>query len=156
MKNVLYLLPLILLITACGEPTPQPIHIGSDTCDHCRMMISDREFASQTLNNQGRAFKFDSVECMAAFDQTNEQRDNLHSLWVPNFLLPDEWVNATEAVYLHSQTLRSPMGLFLSAYATSDDARQMQEEYGGNLLNYEEVRQLVHREWLQDGGHGMH
>lgn len=152
----LTLLTLLITLTGC-EPTPQPIHTGSDTCDHCRMMITDNEFASQALNNQGKAFKFDSVECMAAFHQTHEQRDNLHSLWVPNFLQPDQWIAADQAMYLHSETLRSPMGLFLSAYATPEEARQMQQEYGGNLLSYEEVRALVQREWLESGdGHAMH
>lgn len=158
MKTIRLILPLLfagILLNAC-EPAPQPVHIGSDNCDYCRMMITDIEFASQVLNQQGRAFKFDSVECMAAFDQTKTDGMEVHSLWVPNFLQPDEWLPAGEATYLHSETLRSPMGLFLSAYASRQEAQNMQEEYGGQLLTYEGVRQLVQREWLQQGGHHMH
>ncbi len=81
----------VILITGC-EPKPQPIHFGSDQCDYCRMMITEQDFASQAVNNQGRAFKFDSVECMAAFDLTAENRDNIHSLWVPDFLNREEWL----------------------------------------------------------------
>lgn len=158
MKPIHALLLLLLsgmLMSAC-EPAPQPIHVGSDTCDYCRMMISDQEFASQVLNKQGRAFKFDSVECMAAFDQTRTAEMQVHSLWVPDFLNPEQWVPATDAVYLHSTSLRSPMGLFLTAYANADDARQMLEEYGGALLDYAGVRALVQQEWLEQGGHRMH
>lgn len=139
------------------EPKPQPIHIGSDQCDYCRMMITEQEFASQVLNQQGRAFKFDSVECMAAYDLSSENRENFHSLWVPDFLNREEWLRAEEAIYLHSETLRSPMGLFLTAYSNREEAVEMQIEYGGELVSYEEVKKIVQQAWLQNGaGHQMH
>ncbi len=145
----------VILITGC-EPKPQPIHFGSDQCDYCRMMITEQDFASQAVNNQGRAFKFDSVECMAAFDLTTEYRDNIHSLWVPDFLNRDEWLEANSAYYLHSETLRSPMGLFLSSYADNVSAVQMQQEYGGEIVDYNRVKEIVEAAWLQNGGNSRH
>lgn len=138
------------------EPKPQPINYGSDECAYCRMMITDKEFGSQIVNNQGRAYKFDSVECMAAYDLT-EDDENFHSKWVPNFLDSDEWLKAEEAVFLHSETLRSPMGLFLSAYANRASAEEMRDEYDGEIADYETVKQIVEREWLSNGsgGHQM-
>jgi copper chaperone NosL len=135
-----------ILITGC-EPKPQAIELGSDQCAYCRMMITEQEFGSQVLNKQGRSFKFDSVECMAAFDLTEEQME-VHSKWVPDFLNRDTWLPAEEASYLHSETLRSPMGMYLSAYSSREDAERMKEEYGGSILSYEEVRSLVRQEWL--------
>lgn len=140
----------LILFTGC-EPKPQPIHMGSDQCDYCRMIITEREFASQAVNNQGRTFKFDSAECMAAFDLTIDNRDNIHSFWVPNFLDRVEWLEANDAVFLHSETLRSPMGLFLSAYADSASAVQMQHEYGGEIIDYNRVKVIVENAWLQNG-----
>ncbi len=145
----------VILITGC-EPKPQPIHFGSDQCDYCRMMITEQEFASQAVNNQGRAFKFDSVECMAAFDLTAENRDNIHSLWVPDFLNREEWLQANSAFYLRSETLRSPMGLFLSAYADNASAGRMQQEYGGEIVDYNRVKEIVEAAWLQNGGNSRH
>lgn len=154
---------LILFLTAATavvfmgcEPKPQPIQYGSDECAYCRMFVTDAEFASQIVNKQGRAYKFDSVECMAAYDITNEDPANVHSKWVPNFHNRDEWVEAEIAVYLHSETLRSPMGLFISSYADRETAEEMQNEYGGDIINYNEVKKLVEQEWLQNGsGHDM-
>lgn len=137
-----------ILITGC-EPKPQPIDLGSDQCAYCKMMITEQEFGSQILNRQGRSFKFDSVECMAAFD-LNDDGENLHSKWVPDFLDRDTWLHAEEAVYLHSETLRSPMGLYLSAYATRNQALEMKEEYGGDVINYSRVKEIVEAEWLQN------
>jgi copper chaperone NosL len=156
-KQILIAAIAVIAILAWGcEPKPQPIEYGSDGCAYCRMMISDAEFGSQVLNNQGRSFKFDSVECMAAYDIT-EEGENIHSRWVPDFLNRENWLEADKAYYLHSETLRSPMGLFLSAYSTLEDAERMRDEYGGRIIGYDEVKEIVKQEWLENNsGHEMH
>lgn len=148
--KLLYITMLIVslaIVSAC-EPEPQPIQYGGDQCEYCRMMITEPEFGSQVLNKQGRSFKFDSVECMAAFDLTFDDPENIHSRWVPDFLDREAWLNAESAIYLHSETLRSPMGLYLSAYADRASAEDMRDEYGGEIIDYEQVKSIVNREWL--------
>jgi len=147
------LIIIAFLITGC-EPKPQPINLGSDQCAYCRMMITEQEFGSQILNTQGRSFKFDSVECMAAYDLT-EDGENMHSKWVPDFLNRDNWLRAEDAVYLHSETLRSPMGMYLTAYSSREDAGQMKAEYGGEIVDYLKVREIVRSEWLSGDRSGM-
>lgn len=145
----------ILILAGC-EPKPQAIHYGSDPCDYCRMIIADPEFAAQVLNPQGRAFKFDSIECMAAFVISSEPADDIHSMWVPDFLNRENWLNAETAVYLHSETLRSPMGLYLSAYAGVAAAEEMRRDYGGEIIGLDDVIDLVRREWLSGDGGGRY
>lgn len=137
-----------LLLIGC-TPEPRPINFGSDECAYCKMMITDSEFASQIVNQQGKAYKFDSIECMAAYAVTNHD-DNVHSVWVPDFNNSDEWILADKAVYLHSETLRSPMGLFLSAYTDRPSAEKMQAEYGGTIIDFSEVKELVNETWLSE------
>lgn len=148
---------LIFVLAGC-EPKPQPIQFGSDQGDYCRMMISEPQFASQILNNQGRAFKFDSIECMAAYAITAEEPDNIHSHWVPNFENPDEWLQAVNAFFLHSETLRSPMGLYLSAFADRKTAEEFRQEYRGEIVSWDEVKEIVRAEWLagSSGNQSMH
>lgn len=136
-----------MIAFAC-TPSPQPIHFGSDQCEHCRMLITEAEYASQLLNHQSKSYKFDSIECLAAFDLTSEERSNIHSMWVPDFINRDIWIDAELAIYLHSETLRSPMGLFISSYQNKEDALQMQHEYGGQILTYSEVLSLVEKSWF--------
>ena len=138
----------LTILTAC-EPKPQPIVLGSDQCAYCRMMITEAEFGTQSLNNQGRSFKFDSIECLAAFVITADDPDNIHSNWVPDFINRGNWLQAESAIYLHSETLRSPMGLNLTAYAERETAEPIQTEYGGDLIEFEAVLEIVKREWLQ-------
>lgn len=155
-KLITTLFAALLLALAGCEPKPQPIQFGSDQGDYCRMMITEPQFASQILNNQGRSFKFDSIECMAAYALTADDPENIHSHWVPNFENPDEWLPAEEAYFLHSETLRSPMGLYLSAYADRETAEQFRQEYRGNVANWNEVKEIVRKEWLANNGNGQH
>ena len=56
---------LALLLAACSqEPATGPveIHYGRDTCDFCRMIISDPRYASQLRGGPGhKAYKFDDI-----------------------------------------------------------------------------------------------
>ena len=143
------LIAVATLITGC-EPKPHPIELGNDQCEYCRMMITEPEFASQALNHRGRSFKFDSVECMAAFDLQTEDPDEIHSLWVPDFHNSDNWLQSTDAIYLKSESLRSPMGIGLSAYASESEAREMQAGYGGEIISYDRVKEIVEDAWLSN------
>lgn len=143
------LLAALLIVFAGCEPTPQPIQFGSDQGDYCRMLITEPQFASQILNKRGRAFKFDSIECMAAYALT-EDPESFHSHWVPNFENPDEWLQAEEAFFLHSETLRSPMGLYFSAHADRETAEAFRQEYQGEIVDWSTVMDIVKKEWLSE------
>jgi len=134
----------LLLVAACGD-APRTVHIGSDNCDHCHMTISQEAFAAQLITDRGRAYLFDSVECMAEFLNEGETvtRDQVRSLWVTDFAEPGSWVRAEDARYLRSDELRSPMGMGLSAYATDEGAGESRSEFGGELMDWEQVLRLV-------------
>lgn len=121
--------------------------MGEEECAHCSMMINDEQFAAQLVATTGRHYNFDAIECMAAY--IGDFDGDIHSLWVHDYFEPGEWIDATDATYLHSDQLRSPMSVNISAYRQTEDAQQNQTEYEGNLLNWDEVRQLVREEWGQ-------
>ncbi|MGF1671100.1 MAG: nitrous oxide reductase accessory protein NosL [Balneolaceae bacterium] len=149
---------ILLLITGC-EPKPKPIQYGHEDCSYCRMMITEPQYGAQTLNKQGRSFTFDSIECMAAFAQENVKAEQIdvHSHWIADFTGSEEFIRAEEAHYLHSENLRSPMGLNLSAHATLEQAEKYRGEYGGEILNWAEVKEFVHDTWLDhNNGNAIH
>lgn len=139
---------LIFIIAACSSG-PAEIHFGHDECAFCRMQISEPNFASQLRTDKGKVYKFDSIECLAALEAKGETvtTEQIAERWVPDFSNRN-WVDATSAQYLHSETLRSPMGLFLSAYETEESAKEHQRNYRGKILGYDDVKALVSKEWL--------
>jgi copper chaperone NosL len=134
----------LILLSGCADG-PRDIQMGAEECAHCRMMISEERFAAQLVTDRGMGYVFDSIECMAEFldDAAEVSEDRVRSLWVTDFARPGEWVPAGEAHFLRSETLRSPMGLNLSAYSRGEDAREMQREHGGEILSWEAVRDVV-------------
>ncbi len=84
-KNCLFLL-LLLLLNSCSKG-PKPIEYGSDNCDYCRMLITDPKFGTEFINDKGKVYKFDSVECLAAFS-TEPADDMEHSMWITDFFNP--------------------------------------------------------------------
>ncbi len=146
--RLLTLLAAALLLAGCAIE-PQPIQFGSESCAQCWMVISEPQFAAQALNRRGRAYSFDSIECLAAFVLRGEQvpPENLHSTWVAPLTEPETWIRAEDAHYLRSETLRSPMGEGLSAYPSLEEARAHQTEFGGQVMTWDELLATLQQEW---------
>jgi copper chaperone NosL len=135
---------LALVLGACSDG-PRDIQVGAEECAHCRMMVSEHSFATQLITDRGRPYVFDSIECMAEFLDAEEEipQDRVRSLWVTDFNEPGRWLGVEDAHFLRSRDLRSPMGLNLSAYASESEARESQADFGGEVLTWTEVRELV-------------
>lgn len=134
------LLPGLLLLTAC-EVGPKPINYGSDSCDYCSMTIVDRQHAGEIVTEKGKVRKFDAVECMINYDRENSETPVALYL-VSDFDAPGKLIDATKAYFLKSDQLTSPMGANLSAFSNPDAAQEKMQQYGGEIFNWKEVKQL--------------
>jgi copper chaperone NosL len=155
MKRALGLLfPIFLL--ACN-PEPKPIRYGQDACYYCRMVISDARFGSEFVTKKGKVYKFDAIECLAAFylEKRIDPKES-HSLWVTDFNRPKTLLKAEEARYLKAEHIQSPMGLGLLAFREEQSALEAKERYGGKILDWQEVLDFVESAWLKQGKHGAH
>jgi copper chaperone NosL len=141
-----------LLLGACAGG-PQPVHWGVEECAHCQMVISDDRFAGQVVDRRGNTYKFDAIECMAAFlNGRAVAAEDVAGAWVADG--PDAWVPSESATFVHSADIRSPMGGGYTAHADSDAARQLHAEVGGILLTWRDVLERVERDGHADhGGH---
>lgn len=139
-KMVLVVGVLMLLFAGCSQE-PAKIHYGSDECAHCKMMITDEQFASQIVTDKGKAYKFDAIECMAVYHRNN--RNNLTGaiLYVSDYNEPGNWLNVKEAHFVKSEVVNSPMGESLLAFPSEKEAREHVAERPGTLLKWAEVSQ---------------
>ncbi len=133
-----------LLLSGCSAPKPAKVVIGQDSCAMCNMVISDARFASQVLTKTGKAYKFDSIECMVAFlVEGTVPQDQIHSAWVSDYLNPGTWLKAEDARYLQSVQVRSPMGLNLSAFKTLGELENVRAEANGVERRYVDLAGIV-------------
>ena len=131
---VVILMPFLVACTT----KPQPIEYGTDGCQFCSMTIVDRQHASQIVTKKGKTFKFDSVECMLNY--IKEVDNNKVSLFLVNdYSQPGKLVDATEAIYLISEGIPSPMGEFLTGFNTKENAIIAQKLHKGELLSWDEL-----------------
>lgn len=138
MKTLIKIFPVILLLFSCSSK-PEPINYGSDACHFCKMTIVDKTHAAQAVSSKGKQFKYDAIECMVNDINMNQNTD-MATLLVANYLNAGEMLPAEKAHFIISSGIPSPMGGNLSATASRQEAEQLQNEHGGDLFNWNELK----------------
>ena len=147
MKYISSLLLIAFLLACSSEPTP--IHFGEDGCDYCRMNISDHRYGGELMTNKGKVYKYDSIECLAAYILENKPgSDDIQNIWTIDFNNPKNFIDAARAWYVHSELLKSPMGLNLSAFKDKSLAESVENVFPGELIRWDEVKKIVQKKWL--------
>ncbi len=112
------------------------------------MMITDHQYGAEILLTTGKAYTFDSIECMSAYQAGGSlAAAKVHSLWVTDFNSPGKLIDSETAIFLHSDNLRSPMGMNLSAYNDHGQAALNQSRFGGQLISWPQLTELVQTTW---------
>lgn len=126
------------LITGCSSG-PQPINYGQDACVYCKMTIVDKQHAAQVVTKTGKAFKYDAIECMMNDLKEWEHPEVKHYL-VADYTNPGELADATNAHYLISQAIPSPMGEFLTAFENENDRIETMKDVSGQSLSWTDLK----------------
>ena len=133
----LALLILFLFIVACSSK-PVAIEYGVDGCYFCKMTIVDKLHAAEVVTHKGKVYKFDATECMINF--MDEFDTSTIKLYLSNnYTEPEALIDATEATFLISKNVPSPMGGFLSAFKNKEDALKVQSAKEGAIYTWEEL-----------------
>lgn len=126
-----------ILASGCGRSGPSPIDWGSDACHHCRMALVQKGFAAQRINDKGKVYKFDAVECLLA-DLEAKSPGEGERFYVSDWSRPEaEPSPAQEATFLKGGRIPSPMGGNLAGFAHADSARLFQERLDGEVFTWE-------------------
>lgn len=139
MKNYFILISAFCLILTSCISTPKEIAYGSDGCHFCSMTIVDKQHAAQFMTQKGRSYVFDASECM--LNHLKEIDPSTVAIFLVNdYNAPGETIDATKATYLVSKNIPSPMGEYLSAFASVEAAKNAQAENKGELFKWEELK----------------
>ena len=138
-KSIIFLvaLALVVFLQACSV-SPQPIEYGKDVCEFCKMTIMDKKFGAEMLNQNGKAVKFDSGECMVNYMNTNTNFKAVQYL-VVSYNNPGQLIDAEKSCYIHGGNVNSPMGGNLASFSDKSTAEQFQSQLQGELIHWNEV-----------------
>ena len=142
MKKLITIFSLLSLLffTSCNIQ-PQKIEYGKDACHFCRMNIVDQQHSAQLVTTKGKAFKFDATECMINYLKEIDT-EQVGLLLVANYNNPGELLEANSSTFIISENIPSPMGEYLSAVPTKEEALILQKAKGGDIYNWNEL--LIH------------
>jgi copper chaperone NosL len=103
------------------------------------MAIVDKQHSAQLVTEKGKPYLFDAIECLVPF--MKENRDKKPGLiLVADYHQPGNLIDANTAQYLISPAIPSPMGGYLSAFNSKEEAAAMKEAKGGKLFSFEELK----------------
>jgi len=128
---------ILWLFYSCNT-SPKAITYGSDGCHFCKMTIVDKVHAAEIVTKKGKIYTFDATECMVNFQK---EFDTLEiKLYLSNnYNEPEALIDATKATFLISKNIPSPMGAYLSAFKTKNEALMVQSEKGGTIYSWQEL-----------------
>jgi copper chaperone NosL len=130
------------LATSCSKE-PARLEFGTDACAYCSMTISDQRHGALFVSDKGRTYKFDAIECMVDAQTPGEKLADIqvHSFHVVDYSQPGVVIDAASATYLVSPAVPSPMGANVSAFAARAGAETLQSDKGGDVLDWDGIRE---------------
>jgi len=137
MKNFRFLFLFALFFIGCDskiELIPKDLKWDREVCERCKMIISERKFGVQIVNQlDGKRYYFDDIGCAVLwFDESKIPWESNATIFV-NDAKSGEWLDAKTAFWIYGE--KTPMDFGYSAYK--------EEQSGKENLKYEKVRDKI-------------
>ena len=131
---------LILSLGGCSTQ-PQPLRIGQDNCDFCKMTISDNRFGAEIVTRKSKIFKFDDEHCIIAFLNSKKvAQQDIAGIYFTDFNT-HQLINVEKAFFMQSPALKSPMNGNVAAFSNEDSLQKILQQLNGNKIYWEEMQQ---------------
>ncbi|MEE9438344.1 MAG: nitrous oxide reductase accessory protein NosL [Saprospiraceae bacterium] len=143
-KHVVFLLILVSIGVSCKVELSE-IKYGADQCHYCKMNIVDKLHAAQYVTKKGKQFKFDAIECM--INQLEElDANDIALMGVSDYAdAPGTIIDASNATYIISKAIKSPMGANLSALSSKEKAIGLQKEHKGDIYDWNSIKAVLRK-----------
>lgn len=135
-----FIIIITLLVLSSCSVGPRPVEYGKDHCALCEMTIMDPRYGTEIVTGKGKVYTFDSIECLVDYLKNDlPESEKPEFILVTPFEQPGELADARTSWYLHSRALPSPMGMFLTAFGSEQEARAAKKNHHGLLFSWEEL-----------------
>lgn len=128
------------LVCAGCTVKPEPLNYGTDICQTCKMTLIDSKFGGEVVTRKGKVYKFDDLNCMVNFLNSGFLNDaEIAYRLVIDYSRPGQLTDATQAFYLKSPEVHSPMAGSIAAFEFEADKDVYQKQWGAIYLTWGEV-----------------
>ena len=131
-----------LIVAGCGTEAngPPRIRYGEETCDRCRMIISEKRFAAAYRTESGTLRKFDDLGC--AVLHPKEQGETIAQFWGYDYEETD-WLDVQQAFLVHSSELLTPMGYGIAILSTAEKATALAAKVNGRIVQFDQLYPIL-------------
>ncbi|MCC6343500.1 MAG: nitrous oxide reductase accessory protein NosL [Bryobacterales bacterium] len=105
-------------------------------CGHCRMAISQKQFAAEVFDAAGNVVKFDDAGCMLRWLVRQEKQ--AVAIYAVDYD-SREWLEARTAIYVRTERIATPMGGGILAFAGRTQAEAAAGKFGGVVVTFSEL-----------------
>lgn len=129
----------LVVLANCQKRTIEPVTIeAADMCSFCRMSISEKRYAAEFIDNEGQAFKFDDIGCMANYIKLKKNSASIAATFVMDFDRR-EWLKAENAFYVRSLEFKTPMNGGIVAFKDQTTGQAGAAKYNGTMLRFGDI-----------------
>jgi copper chaperone NosL len=119
---------------------PQKLDYGKDACHHCKMTLMDNKFGGEIVTTKGKVYKFDDANCLINFlNDSKIPHDQIAHCLIADFASPGILIDATNALYIKSEKIKSPMAGNIAAFQNKPSLDQYNKSWKGILLSWGEI-----------------
>lgn len=130
----------VLSLSGCST-APQPIRVGVDNCDFCKMTVSDNRFGAEIVTKKSKIYKFDDEHCIIGFLTAKKiEPQQIAGIYFVNFNSPHELINVDQVHFLQSPKLKSPMNGNIAAFNSEDSLVNILPLFPGNKISWENLQ----------------
>ena len=130
---------LMLMIVSCNT-APEPIKVGADNCTFCKMTISDARYGAEIVTKKGKTYKFDDAHCVLTYLKNMADNKEVSDVYFTDFDGKHELIAASQALFLKSDQLNSPMGGNVAAFSDKQPLQKVSEQFKGTELSWNELK----------------
>lgn len=135
----------LLLLAGCGGDKkasldPPEVKYGQDISE-MGMFVSDPRFTVAYLPEEGKWILFDDIGEMFKYQVTLHPDQKPRVIWVNDYR-DKTWLKVEDAWFVQSPSINSPMGWGIAAFRDENAARSMQQDTGGTLMRWDDVKKL--------------
>ena len=135
----------VLILAGCSENATGPVEVNwdRDSCERCRMVLSDRKHAAQVrggpATERAKVYKFDDIGGAVVWLEDKAWRDDpATELWVTDHR-DGRWIDGRKAIYLSGQM--TPMDFGFGAQDAPSTEGMSYQQARARILDNEARRQ---------------
>ena len=137
---ILFIIGLNAIGCQSKDNGPPRLRYGEETCDRCRMIISEKRYSAAYRTESGALRKFDDLGCAALHRE--ERGETAAQFWGYEYG-ETGWLDTKQVFLVHSPELLTPMGYGIVVLPTAEKATALAEKVNGQIVQFDELYPIL-------------